>query len=110
VFAKGGNVPTELGAADWLRQLEDRGAGEILLTSIDRDGTELGFDLDILDLAATLSIPVIASGGAGNREHFLEAFRHGAEGALAATLFHEERLRISELKTFLAQSGIEVRP
>ena len=110
VFAKGGNVPTELNAATWLRELEDRGAGEILLTSIDRDGTEQGFDLELMDIAAGLTIPVIASGGAGSREHFLEAFRHGAEGALAATLFHEERLRISELKTFLAQSGIEVRP
>ena len=110
VFSKGGTVPTELGAAAWLRELEDRGAGEILLTSIDRDGTEAGFDLDLLDLAASLGIPVIASGGAGGREHFLEAFRHGAEGALAATLFHEERLSISGLKTYLAQQGIEVRP
>jgi cyclase len=110
VFSKGGTVPTGLGAAAWLRELEDLGAGEILLTSIDRDGTEAGFDLDLLDLAASLGIPVIASGGAGSREHFLEAFRHGAEGALAATLFHEERLSIAGLKTFLAQQGIEVRP
>ncbi len=110
VFSKGGTVPTGLGAAAWLRELEDRGAGEILLTSIDRDGTEAGFDLDLLDLAAALGIPVIASGGAGSREHFLEAFRHGAEGALAATLFHEGRLSIAGLKTFLAQQGIEVRP
>ncbi len=110
VFSKGGTVPTGLGATAWLRELEDLGAGEILLTSIDRDGTEAGFDLDLLDLAASLGIPVIASGGAGSREHFLEAFRHGAEGALAATLFHEERLSISGLKTFLAQQGIEVRP
>ena len=110
VFSKGGTVPTGLGAAAWLRELEDLGAGEILLTSIDRDGTEAGFDLDLLDLAASLGFPVIASGGAGSREHFLEAFRHGAEGALAATLFHEERLSIAGLKTFLAQQGIEVRP
>jgi cyclase len=110
VFSKGGNVPTERGAAAWLRELEDRGAGEILLTSIDRDGTEAGFDLDLMDLAAGLSIPAIASGGAGSREHFLEAFRHGAEGALAATLFHEEKLRIRELKQYLAQEGVEVRP
>jgi cyclase len=110
VFVKGGKVPTERDAGTWLRELEDRGAGEILLTSIDRDGTESGFDLDILDLAGGLSIPVIASGGAGKPEHFLEAFRHGAEGALAATLFHEERLRISDLKSFLAHEGIEVRP
>ena len=110
VFAKGGSVATGHDAASWLRELEDRGAGEILLTSIDRDGTGEGFDLELMDLAATLSIPVIASGGAGTREHFLEAFRHGAEGALAATLFHEERLRITPLKAFLAQAGIEVRP
>ena len=110
VFAKGGNVPTDHDAVSWLRELEDRGAGEILLTSIDRDGTEQGFDLELMDVAAKLSIPVIASGGAGSRQHFLEAFRHGAEGALAATLFHEDRLRISELKSFLAQEGVEVRP
>jgi len=110
VFSKGGTVPTGLGAEAWLRELEERGAGEILLTSIDRDGTESGFDLELLDIAAGLSIPVIASGGAGTREHFLEAFRHGAEGALAATLFHEERLRIADLKHYLAQQGIEVRP
>jgi len=110
VFSKGGNVPTGLGAEAWLRELEQRGAGEILLTSIDRDGTEQGFDLELMDLAASLSIPAIASGGAGRPEHFLEAFRHGAEGALAATLFHEERLRIKDLKTYLAQAGVEVRP
>ena len=110
VFAKGGNVPTDRDAASWLRELEDRGAGEILLTSIDRDGTEQGFDLELMDVAAGLTIPVIASGGAGSREHFLEAFRHGAEGALAATLFHEDRLQIKQLKTYLAQEGVEVRP
>jgi cyclase len=110
VYSKGGNVPTGLSAETWLKELEARGAGEILLTSIDRDGTEAGFDLELMDLAASLSIPAIASGGAGSREHFLEAFRHGAEGALAATLFHEERLRIKDLKTYLAQEGVEVRP
>ena len=110
VFSKGGRVPTERKAVEWLKELEDRGAGEILLTSIDRDGTEQGFDLDLMDLAACLTIPAIASGGAGHREHFLEAFQHGAEGALAATLFHEGRLEIHSLKTYLAQQGIEVRP
>lgn len=110
VFAQGGRLATERGAADWMRELEARGAGEILLTSIDRDGTGQGFDLELLDLAAGLGIPAIASGGAGTPEHFLEAFRHGAEGALAATLFHEGRLAIPALKTFLAQQGVEVRP
>ena len=110
VFSQGGRIPTERKAVEWLKELEDRGAGEILLTSIDRDGTEQGFDLDLMDLAAVLTIPAIASGGAGNREHFLEAFQHGAEGALAATLFHEGRLEIQSLKTYLAQQGIEVRP
>jgi cyclase len=110
VFAQGGRVATERDAGSWLRELEDRGAGELLLTSIDRDGTGLGFDLELMDLAADLSIPAIASGGAGSKAHFLEAFRHGAEGALAATLFHEGSLLISDLKTFLAHEGIEVRP
>ena len=110
VFSQGGRIPTERKAVEWLKELEDRGAGEILLTSIDRDGTEQGFDLDLMDLAAGLTIPAIASGGAGSREHFLEAFQHGAEGALAATLFHEGRLEIQSLKTYLAQQGIEVRP
>jgi cyclase len=110
VFSKGGRVPTDRSAEAWLKELEERGAGEILLTSIDGDGTERGFDLDLMDLAGTLTIPAIASGGAGRREHFLEAFRHGAEGALAATLFHEGRLEIKSLKTYLAQQGIEVRP
>jgi cyclase len=110
VFTKGGRIPTDRSASDWLKELEDRGAGEILLTSIDGDGTERGFDLDLMDLAATLTIPAIASGGAGAPEHFLEAFRHGAEGALAATLFHEGRLEIKALKSYLAQQGIEVRP
>ena len=110
VYTQGGRIPTGRRAADWIRELEDRGAGELLLTSIDRDGTEQGYDLDLMDLAASLTIPAIASGGAGRPGHFLEAFRHGAEGALAATLFHEGRLEIPFLKTYLAQQGIEVRP
>ena len=110
VFTHGGRIPTERRADQWVRELEDRGAGEILLTSIDRDGTEAGYDLELMDLADGLTIPAIASGGAGRPEHFLEAFRHGAEGALAATLFHDGRLEIKALKTYLAQQGIEVRP
>ena len=110
VFSNGGTLATERNAVTWLRELEDRGAGEILLTSIDRDGTEQGFDLELMDLADGLTIPAIASGGAGRREDFLAAFRHGAEGALAATLFHEGRLEIKNLKAYLAQEGVEVRP
>ena len=109
VFVEGGRRPTELAALDWLERLVTLGAGEILLTSIDRDGTLEGFDLELLQHAARLPIPVIASGGAGTEAHFLEALQSGADAVLAATLFHEGTLPIPKLKAFLAEAGVSVR-
>ncbi|HXC18019.1 MAG TPA: imidazole glycerol phosphate synthase subunit HisF [Holophagaceae bacterium] len=110
VFVQGGKEATDLAARDWLPRLVDLGAGELLLTSMDRDGTGEGFDLDLLRLASDLSVPVIASGGAGTETHFLHALESGADAVLAATLFHENTLPIPRLKTFLASHGQEIRP
>lgn len=110
VFIQGGKAPTNLAAREWLPSLVDLGAGELLLTSMDRDGTCDGFDLDLLRLASTLGVPIIASGGAGSEAHFLEALDAGADAVLAATLFHEGALSIPRLKTFLADQGQEIRP
>ena len=109
VFLKGGTEPTERAALDWLWELAELGAGEILLTSMDRDGTGDGFDLPLLERASALPIPLIASGGAGREIHFLEALEHGADAVLAATLFHENILPIPALKAFLAENGMLVR-
>jgi cyclase len=109
VFLKGGTEATDRAALDWLWDLQERGAGEILLTSMDRDGTGEGFDLHLLDQASALPIPLIASGGAGRPRHFLEALEHGADAVLAATLFHEGTLPIPALKTYLAQHGLSIR-
>lgn len=87
-----------------------RGAGEILLTSMDRDGTKAGYDLELLEaICSSVNIPVIASGGAGRPEHFLEAFKAGAEAALAASIFHFGEILIGDLKGYLKDHGIEVR-
>ena len=109
VFLKGGTEPTERAALDWLWELNDLGAGEILLTSMDRDGTGSGFDVQLIERASELPIPLIASGGAGLDIHFLEALEHGADAVLAATLFHEGTLPIPQLKAYLAHNGILVR-
>ena len=111
VYIDGGRIPTDLEAVDWARQAEDRGAGEILLTSMDRDGTQDGYDLELTRaVSEAVSIPVIASGGAGRMEHFLDAFTvAGASATLAATLFHYRHLTISQLKQFLAERGVPVR-
>ena len=109
VFLKGGTEPTERRALDWLQELCDLGAGELLLTSMDRDGTGGGFDVQLLDRASELPIPLIASGGAGLEIHFLEALEHGADAVLAATLFHEGTLPIPQLKAYLAHNGVLVR-
>ncbi|MFN8012697.1 MAG: imidazole glycerol phosphate synthase subunit HisF [Holophagaceae bacterium] len=109
VWIQGGKVATERAALPWLRELEALGAGEILLTSMDRDGTGEGFDLDLLREAARLGIPVIASGGAGAETHFLEALRAGADAVLAATLFHEGTLPVPRLKRFLLDAGQDIR-
>jgi cyclase len=109
VFLKGGTEPTDRAALDWLWELSELGAGEILLTSMDRDGTGDGFDVELLEQASALPIPLIASGGAGLEVHFLEALIHGADAVLAATLFHEGILPIPRLKAYLAENGISVR-
>ena len=112
VFVSGGRTPTGLDAVDWAREAERRGAGEILLTSMDADGTKKGFDLDLTRaVAEAVNIPVIASGGAGKLEHFLEAVTIGkAEAALAASLFHYNELTIADVKRYLAEHGVPVRP
>lgn len=109
VFLKGGTDPTDRAALDWLWELNDLGAGEILLTSMDRDGTGEGFDLPLIEQASGLPIPLIASGGAGREIHFLEALECGADAVLAATLFHEGILPIPQLKAYLAQNDLSVR-
>ncbi len=111
VFTYGGRKNTGLDAVAWAKRVEKLGAGEILLTSMDRDGTKAGYDLDLLKALCTrVQIPVIASGGAGTKEHFLEAFVQGrAHAALAASLFHRKELRIKDLKRYLKKKGILVR-
>ena len=109
VFLKGGTQPTERPVLAWLEELQELGAGEVLLTSMDRDGTGDGFDLALLEGAASLSIPLIASGGAGTEAHFAEALERGADAVLAATLFHEAILPIPRLKAYLADRGIPIR-
>jgi cyclase len=110
-FAKGGRTPTGRDAMAWAKEAEDRGAGEILLTSMDRDGTGAGFDCDLTRLVAdSVRIPVIASGGAGSPAHFIEVFRDGhADAALAASILHYGTTAMAELKGFLLASGIPVR-
>jgi cyclase len=111
VHINGGRIPTDKQAVEWAREVEDRGAGEILLTSMDRDGTKAGYDLELTEaVAEAVSIPVIASGGAGSKEHFAHALTHGrADAVLAASLFHYNELRIGDLKQYLASQGIPMR-
>ena len=111
VMVNGGREETPLEAIDWIRRLEALGAGEILLTSMDRDGTGSGYDLPLLSAAsAAVSIPVIASGGAGRLEHLAEAFEAGAHGVLAATIFHFQGSTLPEARAYLAGRGYPVRP
>ena len=112
VYVKGGREPTGLDAIEWAREGERLGAGEILLTSMDKDGTKAGYDLDLTRaVAEAVSIPVIASGGAGTKEHFLEAFEKGkADAALAASVFHFGEIPIPELKRYLLEKGLPIRP
>lgn len=111
VVVTGGREPTGIEAIGWLRELEQRGAGEILLTSMDRDGTRRGYDLALTRAAAeAVGIPVIASGGAGSLAHLAEAFEAGAHGVLAASIFHFDGTTIAEARRALAERGIPVRP
>ncbi len=110
VYAKGGREPTGLDVVDWAEQMATRGAGEILLTSMDRDGTRSGFDLDLLKtVCERVSIPVIASGGVGELTHFVEGARAGASGLLAASVFHFGQFRIDEVKQALHDARLPVR-
>jgi cyclase len=111
VHINGGRIPTEWEAVTWAQEVERRGAGEILLTSMDRDGTKSGYDIALTQaIAEAVSIPVIASGGAGAREHFYEALTAGkADAALAASLFHYNELAIGDLKRYLHERGVAVR-
>jgi imidazole glycerol-phosphate synthase subunit HisF len=111
VYISGGREPTGLDVVAWAKEAEDRGAGEILLTSMDRDGTKNGYDLAVTRAVAdAVSIPVIASGGAGTREHFYEALTEGgASAALAASLFHFRELSVPEIKAYLKERGLPIR-
>jgi imidazole glycerol-phosphate synthase subunit HisF len=110
VYTRGGRNRTELLAADWVTRVVDLGAGEILLTSMDRDGTLAGYDLDLLRAICSLvSVPVIASGGAGTLEHLHAAAAEGASGILAASIFHDGTYTIGEAKAFLAGAGMPMR-
>lgn len=112
VHLNGGRIPTEYKLYDWAKEAQERGAGEILFTSMDHDGTKAGFANDALaKMSELLDIPVIASGGAGNREHFAEVFTAGkADAGLAASIFHFGEVEIKDLKDYLAARGIPVRP
>lgn len=111
VMVTGGREPTELEALSWIAQLERLGAGEILLTSMDRDGTQQGYDLELIaGAAAAVQIPVIASGGAGTLEHLAQALDAGAHGVLAASIFHFRGSSLGEARAFLREKGYPVRP
>lgn len=111
VYKNGGRIDTGLDAIEWAKQADTLGAGEILLTSMDCDGTKAGYDLALTRaIAEAVSIPVIASGGAGTKEHFYEALTEGkADAVLAASLFHYKELEISDLKDYLACRNVSVR-
>ena len=111
VFIHGGRTPTGIDAIEWAKKVESLGAGEILLTSMDMDGTRRGYDLELTKrIVESVNIPVIASGGAGSMEHFYEVFSHaGADAALAASLFHFKEITIPQLKRYLKERGVVVR-
>jgi cyclase len=110
VFSHGGRVNTGLDVIDWAQRLAARGAGEILLTSMDRDGTGQGFDLPLLRaICAAVTIPVVASGGVGTLQHFVEGAQAGATGLLAASVFHYGTFTIGQVKTAMAQAHLPVR-
>jgi cyclase len=110
VFVAGGRKDTGIDAIEWAREVVDRGAGEILLTSMDSDGTKAGFDIPITKtISEMVNVPVIASGGAGKMEHFTEVFENSADAALAASIFHFREIDIIDLKKYLKNEGINVR-
>ena len=111
VFLNGGRIPTDIKTVEWAKQAVALGAGEILLTSMNNDGTKDGFALDITRaVSEAVNVPVIASGGAGTMQHFVDVFDAGkADAALAASIFHYKEIGIPELKAFLKEKGVEVR-
>jgi imidazole glycerol-phosphate synthase subunit HisF len=111
VFLNGGRIPTDIKTVEWAKKAVALGAGEILLTSMNNDGTKDGFALDITRaVSEAVNVPVIASGGAGTMEHFVDVFGAGkADAALAASIFHYKEIGIPELKAFLKEKGVEVR-
>ena len=111
IYLNGGRVDTGIDAVEWAKRAESLGAGEILLTSMDKDGTKSGFDLELTrTIADSVNIPVIASGGAGSVEHFASAVTEGhADAVLAASLFHFKELEIKDVKQYMSTQGIEVR-
>ncbi|MBS1592118.1 MAG: imidazole glycerol phosphate synthase subunit HisF [Bacteroidetes bacterium] len=111
VYLNGGRLKTEIKCFDWAKQAVDLGAGEILLTSMNNDGTKQGFALDITkQLAETLAVPIIASGGGGTMQHFVDVFQQAkADAALAASIFHFKEIAIPDLKRYLCEQNIEVR-
>jgi cyclase len=111
IYKNGGRIDMGIDAVEWAMKADRLGAGEILLTSMDGDGTKAGYDLELTRIISeNVSIPVIASGGAGTMEHFYEAFTTGkADAALAASLFHFKEMEIKDLKLYLRNKGISVR-
>src|SRR3954470_23987644 len=110
VFVAGGRTPTGIDAVEWAQEAVERGAGEIMLTSMDRDGTEDGYDLALTHaVTEAVGVPVIASGGAGNLDHLVEALQAGADAALAASIFRYGTYSIAEAKARLAEAGVPVR-
>ncbi len=110
VFINGGRVDTKIDALKWAKEVLERGAGEILLTSMDQDGMKNGYELTLTrEVSKSVNIPVIASGGAGNMEHIRDVFLSGADAALAASIFHFGEIKINDLKRYLLTNGVSVR-
>ena len=111
LFTKGGRENTGMDALEWIQRGVKNGAGELVINSIDTDGVKNGFDLELLDaVAARVSVPIIASGGAGKMEDFVELFRHkGMDAGLAASIFHTKQVEIADLKRYLRENGVEMR-
>jgi cyclase len=110
VYSHGGTLNTGIETISWAQKAERLGAGELLVTSINKDGTKKGFDSELIKkITESVNIPVIASGGAGSPEDFLEIFKSGADGALAASIFHERKYTANEIKKYLKENGVNVR-